>query len=447
MLVLLNANLIAQSVGGIASGSNSYCGIPNSGFIGLSGNMGSVIDWQLSTDNGITWANMGSTALSQSYFNLTQTTCYRAIVQLGAFPPDTSTVSCIYIYIPTVGGAVTNGTMFCGGLGAGTLNVSGSIGNPLNWQFSIDGGTTWTDIANTTNTLTYSGVSQTTIYQAIVQNSTFCAIDTSIQDTVFILPPSIAGTLSLAGNDTVCYGFNNDTINLTGNSGNVVNWLLSTDGGATFTTIPNTTTAQNTIALTQTTAYLAVVKNGPCPSDITPPVVINVLPPPAPVFAGLDTTIKSGKSAPLHGVGNGVPFWIPATGLNNPATFTPIAAPPFTTDYILTVTDTMGCLNADTVRINVDQSEFFGTISNYFTPNGDGINDSWYIQNIQYFTKSEVFVYNIYGQEVYTKKGYTNDWKGTYNGNELPDGTYYYILRFDDIKSIIKGSVDIFRKK
>jgi gliding motility-associated-like protein len=86
-------------------------------------------------------------------------------------------------------------------------------------------------------------------------------------------------------------------------------------------------------------------------------------------------------------------------------------------------------------------------ISNLFTPNGDGINDMWYIQDIVNYPENEVFVFNIYGQQVFAKQGYMNDWAGTYNGNALPDGTYYYVLKFSDSEIVVKGSLDILRNK
>ena len=86
-------------------------------------------------------------------------------------------------------------------------------------------------------------------------------------------------------------------------------------------------------------------------------------------------------------------------------------------------------------------------VSNLFTPNGDGINDTWYLQDIQKFPDNEVKVYNIYGMEVFSKKGYANDWTGTFNGADLPDGTYFYVLRFENSETIIKGSLDILRNK
>ena len=112
-----------------------------------------------------------------------------------------------------------------------------------------------------------------------------------------------------------------------------------------------------------------------------------------------------------------------------------------------TVTDSNACTNSDTAIVTVIQGVFNGKVSNLFTPNGDGINDNWFVEGIQNFPDNEVFVYNIYGKEVYTKKAYTNDWQGTFNGTELPDGTYFYVIRFESSDKIRKGTVDILRSK
>ncbi len=446
-LCLLNIHLIAQSVGGTASGGGQYCGVSGVGLLGLMGQNGSIM-WQVSTDGGSTWTDTGiTTDNGQGYANETITKCFRAVVTDGAFPPAFSNVVCVDVFPVTVAGSLSSNATFCGTSATGNLTLGGNTGNVLNWQSSTDGGATWSSISNTTTSLNYTGTTQTTIFEAVVQNGSLCSIDTTNQVTISVLAPSVAGSISLSGNDTVCYAYNSSTLTLSGNSGSIVGWLLSINNGATWSSIANTTTTLNANTLIQTSWYEAVVQNGSCPSDTSASVVVNVLPPPASVDAGTDTTIQSGQTVQLQGSGTGTPFWIPNTGLNNPSIFGPLATPPGTTNYILTVMDSNGCLNADTVLVTVNQQVFAGVVSNYFSPNGDGINETWFIQDIQFFPKSEVFVYNIYGQEVYTKKGYTNDWKGTYNGADLPDGTYYYVLRFDDSATIIKGSVDILRKK
>ena len=66
------------------------------------------------------------------------------------------------------------------------------------------------------------------------------------------------------------------------------------------------------------------------------------------------------------------------------------------------------------------------------TPNGDGDNDTWWVENIQLYGNNKVIIYNRWGSEVYRASGYNNDWDGTFNGKPLPVGAYYYTLEFND---------------
>ena len=86
----------------------------------------------------------------------------------------------------------------------------------------------------------------------------------------------------------------------------------------------------------------------------------------------------------------------------------------------------------------------FDNISSLFTPNGDGMNDYWYIPDLEQFGKTEVTVYNRFGQAVYKSVGYKNDWDGTWNGHPLPSASYYYIIRSSE-KGFLKGVVNIVR--
>jgi gliding motility-associated-like protein len=86
----------------------------------------------------------------------------------------------------------------------------------------------------------------------------------------------------------------------------------------------------------------------------------------------------------------------------------------------------------------------FNNIMSLFTPNNDGINDYWYIPDLEQYGKLEVTVYNRYGQAVYRSDNYKNNWDGTWNGYPLPSATYYYIIK-SSTKGIIKGVVNIIR--
>jgi large repetitive protein len=86
--------------------------------------------------------------------------------------------------------------------------------------------------------------------------------------------------------------------------------------------------------------------------------------------------------------------------------------------------------------------------NNALTPNGDGINDFWYIRNAEYYPSISVEVYNRWGEQIYKQTGYDNSskvWKGTYNGNKLPSGTYYYIIKLNSHAKALTGTVTIIR--
>jgi gliding motility-associated-like protein len=68
------------------------------------------------------------------------------------------------------------------------------------------------------------------------------------------------------------------------------------------------------------------------------------------------------------------------------------------------------------------------SIPNAFSPNGDGINDLWLIPTLQTYSNCRVEIYNRYGQPVFESSGYSKPWDGTFKGNPLPTGTYYFII-------------------
>ena len=67
-------------------------------------------------------------------------------------------------------------------------------------------------------------------------------------------------------------------------------------------------------------------------------------------------------------------------------------------------------------------------IPNAFSPNGDEVNDFWEILGLQNYPGNKLEVYNRLGVKLYETDNYQNDWNGTFNGESLPDGTYFYQL-------------------
>ncbi len=84
-------------------------------------------------------------------------------------------------------------------------------------------------------------------------------------------------------------------------------------------------------------------------------------------------------------------------------------------------------------------------IANAFTPNGDGINDTWDIQNIGQYPNCIVEIFSRYGDKVFYSSGYNTAWNGKHNGANLPVGTYYYIIKLNSSIKPVTGSLSIIR--
>jgi gliding motility-associated-like protein len=84
-------------------------------------------------------------------------------------------------------------------------------------------------------------------------------------------------------------------------------------------------------------------------------------------------------------------------------------------------------------------------VINTFTPNGDGINDTWNIPMLRTYPNCQVSVFSRYGTVVYNSVGYSKAWDGTYKQKQLPTGTYYYIIDLKNGRDKISGSVTVIR--
>jgi gliding motility-associated-like protein len=98
---------------------------------------------------------------------------------------------------------------------------------------------------------------------------------------------------------------------------------------------------------------------------------------------------------------------------------------------VLTVTDTNGCSYSDTVNVINNQVSCF-SYPTIFTPNGDGYNDTWEIQGVEFYPSIIVQIFNRWGQKVFSSEGYASPWNGTYNNDPLPTGDYFFIIDLGD---------------
>ncbi|MDA3613323.1 PKD domain-containing protein [Polluticaenibacter yanchengensis] len=171
-------------------------------------------------------------------------------------------------------------------------------------------------------------------------------------------------------------------------------------------------------------------------------VTVNALPF---VDAGNDMLVPTLTSIKLNGrtnAGNDASIsWSPIINLDNPSVLTPTLYVEDSVKYILTVADANGCIAKDSVYINaIKGSEY---IPNAFSPNNDGINDTWWVPAVLLNPKMTVTVFNRWGNVCTTLHYGKLKWDGTINGKPAPSGTYYYVAQDEHKK--ISGSITLLR--
>ncbi len=193
------------------------------------------------------------------------------------------------------------------------------------------------------------------------------------------------------------------------------------------------------------TVNLVVTNAQGCVSDTSKQDIIVHLQPV--VDAGRSFVVAQGTVIQLQGTGNDnsgntTYMWSPATGLSNPASLTPQLTAMADQTYTLTATGTGSCSADDVTTVNILKPL---KIPNAFSPNGDGINDTWIIENLSDYPGATVEVYNRHGQLVLRTAGYGKPWDGTINGRPLPLATYYYIIQLKNGFKPMNGSITIIK--
>ena len=112
------------------------------------------------------------------------------------------------------------------------------------------------------------------------------------------------------------------------------------------------------------------------------------------------------------------------------------------------VSDLVGLTDTAEVVIQIiDQIENNLPTAAYFSPNGDGKNDSWYIENVELYSNYRLTIFSASGSLVYEKSAnYNNDWDGSIGGEALPEGIYYYYFEDSrDAANHFKGTITLKR--
>lgn len=280
---------------------------------------------------------------------------------------------------------------------------------------------------------------KTYIIRLVAYSGGTACVDGTTQTITVYPQPKAAFNVSAS---QLCYG---DIVNFTdksyAGSSAISKWVWDLGGGAS-SAVQNPNKQFNDSGSFITRLYF--FNNDGCISD-TATQSLTVYPNPKLLLPHMITVLAGGQVTltPTYVFGNELSYlWTPPTYLSSDTAATPKAIPDDDITYQLKLTARGGCSVTDTIFIRVLKGP---EVPNAFSPNGDGIHDTWKIKYLDGYPGATIDVYNRYGQIVFRSLGYDKEWDGTRNGNPLPVGTYYYIINPRNGRQIITGSVTLIK--
>ena len=309
-----------------------------------------------------------------------------------------------------------------------------------------------------THCVTYTGIAPGLDQGCFLMMDEFGNLDTAYVCVYVLLPEvgTIIDTILIGTNETYCI----DTTELAGNILNIENFCPALSGDEVEFMIDDVTLCVEALGLDigtdtacivicdgygicdTTYLYITVVPdvNNPCFNAPPPDAVNDAATAPLNTLINidilandilgpcLDVTLtvlnqNSGGDGPYNGLTVLNPDqtvdYLPNTDFCGLDSFEYVLCNPNGCDTATVFIDVL-CFDPDTI-----------VIYNGFSPNDDGVNETFTIENIEKYPDSDLSVYNRWGNLIYQTIGYQNDWDGYYEGRPLPDGTYFYYLKLD----------------
>jgi gliding motility-associated-like protein len=388
-----------------------------------------VLQWQISKDTGKTWVDIAGEQNNTYTRKVTGfgSFQYRVVIAERA---NFASSQC------RLASNVTTITVNPMPVGPSYTEVTGCINKDIR-MYAVEGSGftyTWTGPNNFSSPISSPVISNVTNkdsgnYVTFINTPLGCTRRDTFNLKVY---PGV--TASVNANANVCEG---SSIVLQASGGAVYNWFP-------VTALSDAHIANPVASPEDTVNYTVVVANQFGCKDTTH-TTVNVWKKPV-VNAGVDQRIFEGASTVLSGTvsGTSISFnWMPNVSIQNSNQLTPTVNPVDNTTYLLTGISDLGCGSAtDDVIISVYKQI---KIPNIFSPNGDGINDTWAIRDMDTYPDATIKVFNRGGQIVFEAKTGSKEWDGTYHGKPLPLATYYYIIDLNIGKPVLSGSIVLIR--
>ena len=338
----------------------------------------------------------------------------------------------VEVYPIPVAGIVPQ-TQFCTGLTIAFGNAS-SGATAFEWNFGEAGSATNTSsLANPTHTYATPG----TYVVTLVSTAGICSNTTESVFQVFANPePFFTAPEAACGAGEVeltAEGVFSGQANVTWNFG--AGATPPTATGVTVSTVFSGTGSQ---------VVTVTVSESGCTGTYSDNVVVYAQPnafftgdpePPLPLGA---TVVFTDQSTGNGGTITSRIWSLDGVDVGEGSTWTWVNAQPGDHTITLTITTADGCSDTYTVTYFITPEDI--VIPNVFTPNNDGLNDRFVIENVQFY-RNELTIFNRWGQPIFEAKDYRNQW----SGSDVSDGTYYYLLRLTDSSREFTGHVTVLR--
>ncbi|TXK50729.1 gliding motility-associated C-terminal domain-containing protein [Pontibacter qinzhouensis] len=398
--------------------------------------------WEASTtgpSGSFAPASGANTTATYQPQNLTQTTWFRRVVNAGTCLPSVSAPHEVVLYKALEGNLISGSQSLCAGEQPAALVSSTPRGGSGKYHYLWEASTTsatsgFAPAPGINNQAAYTPppLSATTWFRRKVFSAP-CQELVSKAMQILIYPIPEAPAVQAA---TVCPGEAARLVASTTIADARLEWFDQASGG---TAINRGNEMQTRALFADQDFYVQTVSAFGCISPRTK-VTASVYKPSA--YAGEDVSVIAGKSTHLQAAGGGSYSWWPQEGLSDSFVANPVAKPHQTTAYTVTVVTPEGCTFTDEVTVTVLPGL---RIPNAITPNGDGINEGWEIENIGLYPNCHVQIFTRWGAKIFESKGYTKLWDGTYQGKTLPAAAYYYIIELKDYNELFSGNVSIIK--
>ncbi|MCB9263093.1 MAG: DUF2341 domain-containing protein [Flavobacteriales bacterium] len=421
-----------KSDAGTLMGGRELCNGQNEGYLELTNYTGKIVDWQIDTSS--TWKPLGFTGELYWYENLGKNTHYRAIVKNGVCPADTGNLVQMTINpLPKLDFVTKN---LCHNQVASFVDMSTISSGKIakrNWQ--VSDGFIGRDSAFS-KLFTTPG-----IYTVFLTATTDKGCVETLEKSIVVgeTPVAFFSLENGVSLNAACLGVSTKFVDNTNySSKSELDYFWDFGNG-------KTSTAQTPSNYYDTAGHYPVTlitttRQG-CSDTFTYNLEILKQNPPQVKNSSVQASVGVGMQ--LQASGSEKYKWYPAQFLDDPTSAKPVATVTQNTLFVVEGTDYYGCKSIDSVWVYVTE-DFLVFPNNVITPDRNNQNDYWIVNNIENYPENKVSVFDRWGREVFSTKHYQNDWDGTNKkGQYLMDGTYYYVIEFDNSDKVYKGAITV----